>query len=443
MKKGIFAGLRCVAVFAATLLLCFALLLLSALIPNGAIEENMKASALTFKTAEAFPSSGGTLNTVSDNYADAILLGISWNMGRGDPITAILDTGYNSGGKAGANYGLYLTVFEGADPDTDYTRYAHGSAAFLRFFHLFTDIKGVKLIGGACILILLCLNLALLFIKGHRGLCAALAAAFLLIGFWNISLSLEYIPTFIIALLILPAYILLEKRGDTPLLLLSAAGGTLTAFFDFLTTETVVLLLPMAMVTAIRGTESRLGNLRENIFLYLKNVAAFLGGYGSLFIFKWAAATAVTGENKFLAALSSAGQRVNGEIEGINGPLSALPAALLANLTAALGGEDGARINYPLAIGGTLLFLGLLASFIFLFRRPDVDFTAGGLLLILAAAVPLRFMVLSNHSYLHCFFTHRALVVTIFALLAVAALNTRLCPVKKGKKKIKKRGAKG
>jgi hypothetical protein len=49
-------------------------------------------------------------------------------------------------------------------------------------------------------------------------------------------------------------------------------------------------------------------------------------------------------------------------------------------------------------------------------------------------------MVLSNHSYLHCFFTHRALVVTIFALLAVAALNTRLYPVKKGKNK--KRSAK-
>ena len=45
--------------------------------------------------------------------------------------------------------------------------------------------------------------------------------------------------------------------------------------------------------------------------------------------------------------------------------------------------------------------------------------------------VLLRFGFLANHSYLHSFFTYRALVSTILAVLSALAINLR--PVKKGR----------
>jgi len=45
----------------------------------------------------------------------------------------------------------------------------------------------------------------------------------------------------------------------------------------------------------------------------------------------------------------------------------------------------------------------------------------------------LRYLVLNNHSYLHEFFTYRALAAPILALLLVLRLNTGL-PEKRGRR---------
>lgn len=436
-------SLKAVAVFAATLLILFCLLLASAFIPNGAIAENMRASAEYFKTADAFEKTTEHLGGVADNYADSILLNLAWNMGRGSALRAVLDTKYFDGGELGENYGLYATVLEEAEPNVDYTRYPHGSALFVRFFHLFTDISGMKLCGLIALCLLLVLNLLLLVKQRQPLLAAALGLSFLLMGFWNISLSLEYLPTFLLLLLLLPAYLLLEKRSDEAVVLLSVIGGTAVAFFDFLTTETVCLLIPLAAITVIRSRENRLGDRKTGLIFLLKNGASFSGAYASVFLIKWSAASLLSGENKFTSALILAGERVSGDADGMDAPLLRAPAALLANLTAAFGGSADARINLPLALIGSFLFIGLLLSVAFLFRKKGLDKTACLLLGVLAAIVPLRFMLLSNHSYLHCFFTYRALASVIFALLCGLIIVTEFSKSPADKRRAKtKRGGK-
>ena len=77
--------------------------------------------------------------------------------------------------------------------------------------------------------------------------------------------------------------------------------------------------------------------------------------------------------------------------------------------------------------------LTVLLSVWYLLRADKKQPVAAGFLLGLGALVLLRYLVLSNHSYLHCFFTYRALVTPIFALLAAAWLNIRI-PLRKGGK---------
>ena len=56
----------------------------------------MQKSALYYKDKEAFSfREEKVLNSVSDNYADSILIGISYNMGKGNPFLSTINTRYN------------------------------------------------------------------------------------------------------------------------------------------------------------------------------------------------------------------------------------------------------------------------------------------------------------------------------------------------------------
>ena len=75
------------------------------------------------------------------------------------------------------------------------------------------------------------------------------------------------------------------------------------------------------------------------------------------------------------------------------------------------------KILLSLTVSGTALAV-LTAGLIRLLRgRVPCRWLCGLWLLVL-----LRFLALNNHSYLHCFFTYRALVCPIFALLVVLTL---------------------
>ena len=201
----------CFMTFAGTLFLLWLFLILSASIPNAKIQDNMVKSALVYAQEDAF------------SYCD------------------------------GENIGLYLAVSdEQTQPNTDYTRYWHGTAGCIRLLHLFTDVNGIKNFGLLFILLLAVIILFLLLKEKNALLAAAFVISLCIVKVWNIRLSMEYQPAFVICFLMCILYLLFEKKGDTTLLFLSVAGGVLIAFFDFLTTETIVILLPLIFVITDR-----------------------------------------------------------------------------------------------------------------------------------------------------------------------------------------------
>ncbi|MDE7434703.1 MAG: hypothetical protein K2N01_02605 [Lachnospiraceae bacterium] len=426
------------SVFMGLLVFLWLLLALAAAIPNTALQTNMEQSALSYKEKATYSyENGDKWNGIGDNYADAVLLNVSWNMGRGNPFLSSLDTWYYNGEALGENVGLYLTVIDETIPlNTDYTRYWHGSAMFVRLLHLITDVDGIKWIGFLAVLLCALITIGILIRHGHICLAAALALSMLSVQIWNIRLSLEYQPTFLLCFLFSCLYLWSERNHETYLTYLSIAGGVLTAFFDFLTTETLVLLLPLILVVAVRAAENRLGSFRENIRLIASCGLCWLLAYGGAFIMKWTAASLAAGENKFLIALSSVEERIGGGLlgRGPENPLLRIPAAILANLTVLFGGDK--RLDLVRVVLGLLFTVLICGSLLYLFHRGNCDKTALKLLALLGSVVFLRYMVLNNHSYLHEFFTYRALFAPIMALLSGMILSMEL-PVRK-KKGIKK-----
>lgn len=440
--KIITAILRRTAVFAAVLLVLWAALAAAAAIPNERIYDNMLKSALYYKDKGAFPYDS-QIRLVEDNYADSILLNVSWNMGSGDPFSSALNTAYYDGNDGtnnyGENWGLYCAVQGIAEPNTDYTRYWHGMAAIIRPLMLFTDVSGIKMIGTIAAFVLLAANAALLLKKRQYFAACGLAAAFLCVHVWNIRLSMEYQPAVLVTLLLLPLYILLEQN-DGALSILAVISGVMIAFFDFLTCETLTILIPLLIVFIMRKQDNRLPDLRSNILLMLRCGSAWGLSYAGTFLVKWSAASLVTGENKFIAALTSAEIRISGEAEQLS-PVEQLFLAPAANISTLFGGTE--RVDCGAIAAGLVICVIVFGSVFYLFRsRERFDRSFDLTMLILGVLPFARFFLLNNHSYLHEFFTYRALASTILAFLAVMWYWVEFFPKKKSspKKGEKKHG---
>lgn len=404
-------------IFIITLLSLYLLLVAASAIPNDMIKANMEKSALSYKEKQAFSYDGETkLKDTADNYADAILLCVSWNMGDGSPFVSALDTKYNDGGDYGENAGFYLSVTQNEKPNTDYSRYWHGSAMLIRPLHLFSDVDGIKLMGLIFAILLAVIALIILIKHKHIMLGVSLALSLALVHIWNIRLSLEYQPAILIALLFCILFLIAERKSDNALTHLSVICGVAVAFFDFLTTETLTILLPLILTIAVRAKEQRCGDFKSCIRLLLFCLISWGIAYCLTFILKWSVASLATGENKFILALTSAEERFGSTAETNLNPIAAIFLAPLANLSTLFGSV--VRVDIPRVVIGILLFAMIVISVVYLFGKKSTDKTPQKLLSILGMIVFVRFMILSNHSYLHEFFTYRALAAPILAVLA-------------------------
>lgn len=430
--------LKCIGAFFITIAALWVLLVLTSLIPNGKIRTNMFGSAEQYNGADPFYQSAGR-NTVTDNYADVILLNVLWNIKSDDAFVSSLDTKYYDGDDGvtdrGENYGLFSAVFEDTPPNTDYSRYWHGSVIFIRPLMLLGDVRVVKLAGIIFALLFLIIDCIMLIKRGQKFGAAALVISFAAVQMYNIRLSLEYMPTVLICLGMLPFFVSLEKRGDVPLLVLSVICGTMTAFFDFLTTETLTILIPLIIFMMTRKNEGRFEGFKRELVTSAKCGVSWVCAYLCTFLVKWTAASIVTGENKFTAAIFSAEVRVNGEAEELS-PVMQMILAPLANISAMFGGYE--RVSPANIIAGLFITAAISAGIFFIFRRGEKGSGKGfvWLMLVLGLVPYLRYIVLNNHSYLHEFFTYRAQAASVLALMGAVWFYTFGAPLpeQKGRK---------
>ena len=120
--------------------------------------------------------------------------------------------------------------------------------------------------------------------------------------------------------------------------------------------------------------------------------------------------------------------------------LGAIPMAVAANLTMMFGGEarvEPGRVAVKMAVS-----FFILGSVLYLFYKKKGNKTGIRLILLLGSVVLVRYMVLSNHSYLHEFFTYRALMSPVLAVFLSLALSMEL-PVFVRRKRSGRRGKTG
>lgn len=410
------------AVFLAAVCFLLGILVLSAQIPQQAIRENMLESARFLCDGPLFGTAvEGVEGSRIDRYADAILLGVAWQYDREEPLASVMESSYYYTEYQNENQNLLDAVSQNLSANQQYLRYWHGSIALLRPLLCIFSLPQIYVLNGAVLATLALWLLAELCRKKAFVPAFGMVLGLVMTSSWFVPLSLEYTWTYLVMLAGSIIAVKLAYGGKWqhmgPFFLLS---GMVTNYLDFLTTETLTLLVPLLLAFWIGRTKT------EPRPFVVKAVFSWGCGYVGMWLAKWLLAAVVLEENVLPYVVNHVQERLGGDV-GLS-LVRYMAGAVLRNV----------GCLFPLEYG-TLGVLAVLTLVIFssyvgyvhqkkaVCRERVALFTALGL-------VPyVRYLVLHNHAWLHCFFTYRAQLATV---LAVVMILEELTAWKCGKKKV-------
>ena len=420
MRK-VLQGCLCFVLAAAVML---GLLVCGALVPREAIRKQMEESAeYLCRTDEYAMSVEGVNSTRIDHYADAVLLNIAWYMDPADPLRSALIAEYYDIPGDQKPVLLREALEHNPAPNDRYLRYWHGSLALVRPMLAFMTLPQIYTWHAVLLGLLAAGLLARLLRRKDYIAAAGILAGLVGTACWYIPRSLEFTWVFLIMLvqlhLVISRFFPKDLRRLGLFFLLS---GMVTNYLDFLSCETLTLLMPLLMLLWI-GRDGEKPSWKT----IGKAVLLWGIGYGGMYLAKWAAASLAMGESALPYVAGSVGQRLVGSV----GEMDFFTEhfwALFRNVYYVFPMDYG-----PLgtAIGIALV---LAAGYIgYVHRRKGYSKWLVARCAAVGAVPFLRYLVLINHSFMHAFFTYRAQFSVIFAVILILAELTGWGRKKNGK----------
>lgn len=385
------------------LLMCFLLSVVAIqFIPYRAIKDNvLSSSKLLLEEGDLARKFGeGPIFTL-DNYTDAVMLNIAVSADSSHPVDAAMMNYYYGADRYFEVNNLSLSVdhqLEDLDKKV-YGRYWQGYQVVLRPLLCFFDLNRIRSISFVLIwiLVIYCMYLVGKKIGWIESL--LLFLALLRVNLPIIPYSLQYSNCFYQMLLY--SIVLLNfphlTYNITRWAMTFFVIGGLTEFFDFLTTPQITLGIPLVLTILAFHIE-------RPYFRFL--IASFCWGmgYALLWASKWIIGYFITGFDFLSNASEAAKERVSSSV-GRN------PITFHYLLSE--------RISMTEVYVWLILVLLVIGIVVWALRQPNgpLRLKRYSWLLLVALIVPVWYVILLNHTVEHLWFTRRALLVTLFALL--------------------------
>lgn len=402
------------AIFFLTVVLLLIALIGVAKIPKNAIRSNMIETAeyLSTKPATHFAVSGIRSSSI-DWYADSLLLNIAFNLDDQNTLESVMWAPFSGYTNQHVSRYLLESARDGLEPTQEYLRYWHGSTVIVRLEHLFLNIRQIYIL-HAVIMAALCIWLLRMLISaGLQQEGIAFLLSIICASIWFVPFCLEYTWVFLVMLVFsvitIRAALRNQYDGMGSLFLIV---GMVTVYLDFLSTETVTLLIPLIFVLRIRERN----NSSDNWGFVLKNSVLWLFGYAGMWAMKWLIASIVLHQNVMPYVTGHIEERIGGSVH--------LP--LWQFLIQAITRNTSRLFPFDYGLIGAIIFLFCVMMFVIypiytrkIGLRMKIDRKQTMLYLCLSLVPYVRYLVLHNHSWRHCNFTYRAQASTIFALCFV------------------------
>lgn len=367
-------------------------------LPDGRIKHSVEKSVAMEDIKTDYPRAIVNKEVCRmDTYTDALILNQIYYSSKQDAINTVMMVPCLGDEKNQTEW-LQEVVTGTVEPVHNYPRYWHGTTWLTRWMMFFCGrYANLQLI--LCYTSSIALFLLFFFLckKKKTALAVVFFVSMLLLKVYSARFSLHLWPVLIIA--VVAATLLLFVKSYNKQLMLLFVTGSLTANFDLMTTPLLTLGIPLLVILSDKEIQ------QERLFPIVKKIVFFSLLWGVGFAFTWAAkwviATWVTGTDVIADAIDTSVYRVNGDIPYM--PSYTLWDALYANLS-----------KCP---WGLILFLlvVLVVLACFAFKKKGIRMAV---VYSIVAMFPIVWYVLiSNHSAVHCWFTYRLLIVTVAGVL--------------------------
>lgn len=403
-----------ILVFLIVTVLLLGVLVLSAKIPKSAIKENMQESAIYLCEGELFGMVVENVNgSKIDRYADSILLAIAYQYDSDKPLTSVMWSSYYHTELYNENENLLAAVTYESEANQQYLRYWHGSNAIVRPLLTFFNLKEIYILNGV-LLVLLIIGLFVILLK-HKAYVPAVGIAFglVLTSAWFVPFSLEYTWTYLLMLLASMVGIqLMFRKRYKAMGVFFLICGMVTNYLDFLTTETLTLTVPLLLMLWVEHKQNGQENTKTSVHITGKAAVAWGFGYVGMWMMKWLIASIVLSENVMPYVSEHIGERIGGDL-GI-GLLQYIFGAIWNNIKCLFPFEYGVIGAFT---GIALVIIPVYVGYVYYGKHINKKCV---ILYTLIGLIPyIRYAILHNHSYLHCFFTYRAQMATILAVVLI------------------------
>lgn len=347
-------------------------------LPNSLIKDNVESSIEILNSEQDYPSYIFHSDAVSlDNFTDKLILQKAVKS-QSNPLVYAMDVG-------------------------NYARYWHGYNIITRILLVFCNILQIRY--------LLMMTFYLLFgitcIQIYKRFKLAGAIPFILgmvcIYPNTVNTSLQFSSVFLLTLIFSNIVLFFYEKLNKNMVLAFFIFGSVTNFFDLLTTPIVTLGVPLLFLLLLSQD-----SLKKKFTLVLKNSISWGAGYGLTWASKWIIGSLILGKNVLLEAQESISIRTSGTE-------SYVLDRKFAYLT------NWQNIVPPFSIKYAVVIFLLLGIILFLLCRSSKDIrkkTIGFVPLLAVGTYPfIWYYVLGNHSQVHHFFTYRTQLIFVLAIL--------------------------
>lgn len=330
---------------------------------------------------------------VLDNSSDKIMLTLAMDSSAGNPLVRAMES---------------FSEYAGS-----YSYYWHGYVAILRPLLFFFDFSEIRMLNGACQLLIIILLGRLIGRQKGTGYVLALTTSYILLNPRTLSMGLQYSWVFYIAYG--GTLVLLYKRRffaqKQRILYFFLITGMLTSYLDLLTYPLVTWGIPLLWWIMTQEEEER--KEAEWVRSVVRSGIVWIAGYAGMWAAKWIAATAVLRRNIIKTAVEEVFLRSGTSKTGMD-DLAARWNAIYVNWR-----------HYAYKIYA-LLLVGWLLWWVFCSLRKKWNKSdKNPALFLIGLSGPVWCFVLSNHTMIHHLFTYRIFGVSILAFLALTLGSTR------------------
>lgn len=305
----------------------------------------------------------------------------------------------------------YYNPIQASVSINQYPRYWHGYQVLLRPLSIIFEIQEVRYLGMLTFHLLFFWS-AWLIAKKTKLVNALLYVLTISTGYIVfLPICLQFLTSFLVMFVsVIVLMYRYEKDPPQRLLLYFFITGMVENFFDFLTYPIITLGIPLILILWMKVRDEEIG-FKENFFFMFKASVSWGVGYALTWMSKWAISVAVLGMKVFWRTMAVVQYRLEGSEEE---PLDRI-GTIRKNLKSWLNVQDEGIISWS----KVALLILLVAVVLVLWKKlKDKKTIMAYLPILLVAAYPyIWYLVMSNHSQIHHWYTYRAQLVALFGIL--------------------------